>query len=209
MQLPFVWETATMRKILVLALVLLPAIAFAQYAPPPPPPGGGGGGYYAPPAPEPGIHRRGFLIGFSLGGGTMNCSNCNDSDALSGVALDIHLGGMIAPNLAIMFDGWGVAHSFDGGGTLVHVMDTAAVQAWVMPQFWIKGGVGAGQLRINDDNGNSVATSETGLGLFGAAGFEVLQGSSFALDLQLRLGTVKYDGGSVNMGALTVGANWY
>jgi hypothetical protein len=197
-----------MRKILVLAIVLMPAIAFAQYAPPPPPPGGGGGGYYAqPPQETPGIHRRGFLIGFSLGAGTMNCSECADSDALSGPGLDIHLGGMIAPNLAIMFDGWGVGHAFDGG-TIVHVMDTAAVQAWVMPQFWIKGGIGAGQLRINFDNGQS-AESDTGLGLFGAAGFEVFQGYSFALDLQLRLGTVKYDGGSVNMGAITVGANWY
>ncbi len=198
-----------MRMILLVALVLAPTMAFAQYAPPPPPPPGGPGYYAPPPAPPPGIHRSGFVIGFSLGGGSFNCDSCTDSDALSGVALDIHLGGMVAPNIAVLFDGWGVAHPIDGGGTITHVMDTGAVQAFLGNNFWIKGGLGIGQLRLSDDSNNTVAQSETGFGMFGAAGFEVFQGSSFALDLQLRLGAVKYDGGSVNMGALTVGANWY
>src|SRR5436190_7129834 len=109
-----------MRNLLVAVLVVTPTIALAQpgAAPPPPPPPGGGGYYAAPTAPV-GIQRRGFVIGFSLGGGTMNCGDCPDDSALSGVALDLHLGGMLTPQLALMFDGWGVAHPFDGGGTLV------------------------------------------------------------------------------------------
>jgi len=197
-----------MRMILVVAFVLAPTVALAQYAPPPPPPPSGPG-YYAPVQQPVGIQRSGFVFGFSLGAGSFNCDSCSDADALSGVGLDIHLGGMITPTVALMFDGWGVGHPLDGGGNIIHVMDTVAVQGFVSPQFWIKGGVGAGQLSISDDRGDTVARSDTGFGVFGAAGFEVFQGSRFALDLQLRLGTVKYDGGSVNMGALTVGANWY
>jgi len=98
--------------------------------PPPPPPSG-----YPPPPPaqppEPdGIHRSGFIIGFSLGWGSISCSSCPDGDSLSGAAVDIHLGGMLAPNVALMFDGSGIGHTIDGSGTLTHVVDTLAVQVW-------------------------------------------------------------------------------
>src|SRR5882672_4331512 len=170
-----------MRILLLIALVLLPASAAAQYAaPPPPPPGAPGPGYYAPPPAPPGIQRSGFVIGFSLGGGSMNCDSCSSSSSLSGVALDIHLGGMLSPTLALMFDGWGVAHPLDGGGSIVHVMDTVALQAWLNQQFWLKGGLGAGQLSVSDSAGNTVAKSDSGLGVFGAGGFEIYQGSRFA-----------------------------
>jgi hypothetical protein len=196
-------DTTVMRTFLIVALLLVPATAFAQYAPPPPAPG-----YYQPSAPPPGIHRSGFIIGFSLGGGAMNCGACSSDSALSGVALDIHLGGMLTPTLALMFDGWGVAHPIDGG-TIVHVMDTVALQAWLSNEFWLKGGLGAGQLSVSDSNGNTVARSETGFGAFGSAGLELFQGQHFAFDVQLRLGSVKYDSGSVHMGALVAGFNWY
>ena len=205
-------------KLLAIVFVLCgwASTAAAQYGapppPPPPPPSGGAPGYYQQPVyaqPAPGIHRSGFLIGFSLGGGSFNCDTCSDDSALSGFGLDIHLGGMISPTVGVMFDGWGVAHPLEGGGNIVHVMDTAAVQAWISPQFWLKGGLGIGQLSISDDNGQRVAESETGFGGFAAAGFELYQGSTFALDIQGRIGSVKYDEVSVHMGALTVGLNWY
>ena len=193
-----------------LLLLALHGVASAQpgsaYPPPPPPPG------YAPPppgygyaAPAPQV-RHGFLIGFSLGGGTLSCDGCDD---LSGVALDIHLGGMLAPNLALMFDGTGVAHSFEGGGTLIHVVDTVAAQYWVTPELWIKGGIGVGRLSLNDESGEEVLASETGAAMMGGVGYEVMHSRTFALDLQLRGSATKYDEATISMGSVTLGLNWY
>lgn len=117
------------------------AVAQPAASPPPPPPGYG----YAPPPPSFGVVRReGFLIGFSLGGGAFSLADCDDCESMDGVALDLHLGGMLTPRLALMFDGSGVAHSLEGGGSLVHVIDTVAAQYWVHPRVWLKGGLGFG-----------------------------------------------------------------
>jgi hypothetical protein len=190
--------------------LLVPAVAAAQpgaYAPPPPPPPPPG--YYAQPvaAPAPPA-RRGFLIGFSLGGGSITCEECTDS--LDGVAVDIHLGGMVTPRLALMFDGMGVAHSFEeGGGTLIHVVDTFAAQYWVTPRFWIKGGIGIGRLSVNDADGEEVAASETGSAAMFGIGYELMSSRTFALDLQLRGAVAHYDEGDIQMGSLNLGFNWY
>jgi hypothetical protein len=199
----------TLVKLIASLALLVPAIAAAQpgaYGPPPPPPPG----YYAQPvaAPAPSTERRGFLIGFSLGGGSITCDDCRDS--LSGVALDIHLGGMIAPNLALMFDGMGVAHTLEeGNGTLIHVVDTIAAQYWVTPQFWIKGGVGIGRISVSDADGEEVAASETGSAAMFGVGYELVSSRTFALDLQLRGAVAHYDETDVQMGSLGLGINWY
>jgi hypothetical protein len=213
-------DTAMDRKLAVglsmaVALCALSSSAFAQYAPqpappPPPPPGYGPGpapGYYPPP--PPGIQRHGFTIGFSLGGGSFNCDTCADKDAFEGFALDIHLGAMIGPRAAIMFDGWGVSHNLDGG-SFTHVINTGALQFWVGPKVWLKGGIGIGRLSLSNDKGQTVAESENGAAVMFAGGFEVYQGQTFAMDLQLRGGAASYsDADGIVMGSINLGFNWY
>ncbi len=188
------------------------ATATAQPAssPPPPPPDYG----YAPPPPPPPpsfgvVDRKGFIIGFSLGGGSFSSAECNNCDSLSGVGLDIHLGGMLTPRLALMFDGSGVAHT-EENGSVIHIIDTVAAQYWVTPRVWLKGGLGIGRLSVNDRDGNEIAASETGTGALFAAGVELVQSRTFALDLQLRASAVSYDNvDTISMTSLTVGVNWY
>lgn len=203
------WWHLVNKSILTSLALLVPAIGAAQpgaYGPPPPPPPPPG--YYAQPVAAPvETARRGFLFGFSLGGGSMSCDDCNDS--LSGVALDIHLGGMVTPQLALMFDGMGVAHAFEEGGSLVNVVNTFAAQYWVTPQFWIKGGLGFGRISLNDEDGEEIEASETGTAAMGAVGFELLSSRTFALDLQLRGAVTHYDDIDIQMGSLNVGVNWY
>lgn len=196
-----------MHRIIVTSLALfVPSIAAAQpgAAPPPPP------GYYVQPAAvEPPVtapHRSGFLIGFSLGAGTLTCDDC---DGLNGVAVDLHLGGMLTPNVALMFDGMGVGHSFDGGGSLIHVVDTVAAQVWVTPKLWLKGGLGIGRLSVNDEDGDEIAASETGTAAMVGIGYELTHGEHFALDLQLRGAIAHYDEADLKMGSLNLGFNWY
>lgn len=195
------------KQLLASLALLVPALAAAQpgaYAPPPPPPPPG---YYAQPVAAPPAVRSGFLIGFSLGGGSIGCDNCEET--LDGVALDIHLGGMITPQLGLMFDGMGVAHSFEGGGTLISVVDTIAAQYWVTPQLWIKGGIGIGRMTINDADGEEVAESETGSAAMFGVGYELVSSRTFALDLQLRGAVAHYEDIDVQMGSLGLGLNWY
>jgi len=122
---------------------------------------------------------------------------------------------MLNQRLALMFDGSGVAHQPEGTDlTIIHVVDTIAVQYWLSDQIWIKGGLGFGQLSIQDSAGNR-AESELGFGGLVAAGIELLQGRNFTLDVQIRGAAATYEdeftGESITLsnGSILVGANWY
>jgi hypothetical protein len=125
------------------------------------------------------------------------------------VALDIHLGGMLTPHVALMFDGSGIAHTFDGGGTLTHVVDTLAVQLWASERFWLKAGVGIGQLSVSDNGGNDALRSDTRAAGMLAIGFELFQGRSSALDVQLRGAATSFSDGTLTNSSIHIGYNWY
>jgi Outer membrane protein beta-barrel domain len=202
------------------------SVAQAQYAPPPPgyappPPS-----YYPPPPPPPprGVYRSGLVYGFSLGVGSFSFSGCGDICGVAGMG-EVHIGGMIAPRLALMGDFWGGVHAFSdsvlGDGETFNGIYTLALQYWLTDIIWVKGGLGLGNVQISascDDFGDSCNfDDETGFAFMLAAGIEIVQSYNFALDLQLRYGNVVYktasDGsqgdGDTNMFAFMVGFNWY
>jgi len=198
------------------ALLLAAGTASAQpgYGPPPPPPPGYG--YYPPPPTE----RYGLTLGFGLNLGGMdtdsNLSSCRGCDYdPAAVGLDFHIGGMINPMLAGLFELWFMGQSIDAGGTttLIQSMVMGAIQYWFTPQFWVKGGIGFAGLQIQYDDGYAYGEEDlgTGLALMGAAGFEILHSTQFAIDLQLRLGSGSYDGidEQVNTAMFGIGFNWY
>jgi hypothetical protein len=193
------------------------SVAEAQGYPPP---------YYPPPPPPPpprGVYRGGIVWGFAVGGGAVQNSNCGDACG-GAFALEGHLGGMINPRTALMFEGWGADHPYSFAGTSYETINTfwtGAAQFWINDILWIKGGAGVAVLRETQDTGlvdyygNPIiaAVDHTGFGLFGAAGVEVLQSYNFALDIQGRIGNGFYsDNGSsfsVQNYAILVGFNWY
>jgi hypothetical protein len=99
--------------------------------------------------------------------------------------------------------------------TLRQLLVMGALQYWIAPQFWLKFGVGAANLDAIDNNiGVAYAVSDTGLGLLGAAGFEIMSARRFALELQLRIteGIYHYADGStddITSGTIGLGFNWY
>lgn len=203
-----------------LALVVLASSSAGAQpgAPPPPPPGYGGGGGYYPPPPDP--TRRGFTLGFGVGLGAMDsdsgvteCFDC-DYDPIT-VSFDLHLGVMINPQLAILGEVYWHAQNIDADGFnwLSQTMLLGAVQLWVTPQLWLKGGLGFATLDEHYDDGYDYGddTIDTGVAVLGAAGFEVLSAPWFSVDLQARLASASYDGidGQVNVGTVGVGFNWY
>jgi hypothetical protein len=168
---------------------------------------------YPPPPPPRGYYRHGFLLGFGVGGGGLSASNCG-TPCGGGFAGEFHIGGMVNPRLAIMGDFWGVFHPWDLGGgysaTTAHTISTFAVQYWVTPIVWLKGGGGFGRMQLIDDSGGATLGDETGFAITAAGGVEIVQSANFALDLQLRFGHGFYSGGGdVDNYAFMVGFNWY
>jgi hypothetical protein len=201
------------KSLILLALVLAPALAEAQ-------------GYYGPgPGPYPGgFHRRmgRLAFGFSIGvggmsdsGGSIGCTNC-DYKPLA-LEVDGHLGGFLTPRLALLFEAQLNAQQLTAQNATndqTQLEQTAlmvALQYWLMPQLWIKGGVGFADLHVNDDTVGTVSGVDTGIAIMGAIGFELFSGRFFALDVQGRLIDGSYSGISdhVTSGTIGLGFNWY
>jgi len=204
------------KSLLVLAIVLSPALASAQgyYG------NGGGAGYRD----AHGFHHRmGRLIyGASLGlggmsdnGNNISCDNCDYSPlALEG---DFHLGGFVGPRFALMFEGQVNAQALHlsndpSGNGDSYVTQSAAMiagQYWLTPQLWIKGGIGAAHLSV--DNNYYSQELDNGFALMGGVGFELLSTRFFAFDLQGRLISGNYRGIDDHVTSATVGLgiNWY
>ena len=204
------------KSLLVLAILIAPAVASAQYY-------GGGPGYYNGPSNNipGGFHNRtgrltwGFGIGLGGmhddGSGITNCDNCSNAPALE---LDGHIGGMIGPRFALMFEGQlnaRTVHSdvYNGDTTLSQSAAMIAGQFWVTPQLWVKGGLGLTGLQADD----TYVTYDygTGVAVMGAVGFELMSARYFAVDLQGRIIEGTYNSGNDHVTAANVGVgfNWY
>lgn len=212
-------------------LLLASNVAFAQPgSQPPPPPGDGYGpapqGFYSQnPYMLPGgfWDRRGLSLGVGVGlggmksddGGPIACVNCDYNPA--SVGLDFHIGGMIDPRVALLFEYWGTFQTTEVGAYGTEVLgqnlSMAALQYWVTPQLWIKGGLGVAILTQTFDDGYVLyeESRASGIGAMGAIGYELLSARHFAIDLQLRVGTGSYEGigERINAGTIGVGFNWF
>jgi hypothetical protein len=201
------------KSLLVLAILCAPALAAAQ-------------GYYGRGAPRStapgGFHdRTGRLTwGVAVGLGAMHdggsaitsCTNCDFRPlAFEG---DFHLGGMLSPRFGLMFEGQvngqTVHADFRNGDTFVtQGAAMIAAQFWLLPQLWIKGGLGLANLRVDD--AFFIEDFGTGGAVMGAIGVELLSARNFALELQGRLieGTYNSLNDNVTSGTIGFGINWY
>jgi hypothetical protein len=166
-------------------------------------------GYYPPP---PGYgYRNGLVLGVGIGVGGLTADSCGDLCG-AGLALEGHIGGMINPRAALMFDAWTVIHPIPNtDGDTTNTIYAGAAQFWLSPIVWLKGGIGLGNTRISSNSVGTI-TDATALALMGAAGVEVVHSGPFALDLQGRIGHTFYsnaDGGPITDYAFMVGFNWY
>src|SRR5690606_11851357 len=88
-----------------------------------------------------GFKRDGFTFGAGLGGGTMTCNDdfCDDFNGAG--SIDVHLGGMLGPRLALIADVWWMVHTEDRV-TVEQGIITAGVRFWPIDHFWLQGGLG-------------------------------------------------------------------
>ena len=168
--------------------------------------------------------RQGLAIGFGLGFGDIDCSDC-DKTSIDAAGGEFHLGVMLNPQLALGGELWVMVHSEDindplvqGTITVYHTLITATATYWLLPRLWVKGGLGAAYASISFESGDVSfeAQSEAGLALMGSAGYEVLTTRRFALDVQFHVGAGFYnsddeDGaqGSIRNVAFGAGFTWF
>lgn len=200
------------KSLLVLAIILSPGLAAAQgYY------NNGGGGSGIP----GGFHNRTGRLAWGMGIGVggmhddgsriTDCDNCSNAPALE---LDGHIGGMIGPRFALLFEGQLNArtvhsNSYGDSTTLSQTVGMLAGQFWLTPQLWIKGGLGIAGLQAD----SRYVTTDYGTGgaIMGAIGFELMSARYFALDLQGRIIEGTYNSGNDNITAANIGLgfNWY
>lgn len=179
-------------------------------------------GYYSQPAPNTGgFHNRAgrMAVGGSLGVGGMrdngsgitNCDNCQTGPAIE---FDGHIGGMVNPRLALMFEGQvnaRVVHSnfYDADTMLIQSAAMFAGQYWITPMLWVKGGLGFANLRADDTY--IVYDYGTGLAILAGVGFELMSSRYFSLDLQGRVIDGAYNSGTdhITSASIGLGINWY
>jgi hypothetical protein len=83
-----------------------------------------------------------------------------------------------------------------------------AVQFWVLPQLWLKGGAGFASLHVD----NELFTEDVGTGgaIMGAIGVELLSARNFAFEVQGRIieGLYSHDY-HVTSGTIGLGIDWF
>jgi len=176
-----------MTTAIVLAALAAPAPALAQAQ------NAGASALQAP------IDRKGFVIGFSVGGGSASCATCETKGA---AALSFHLGGMLTPRVALLYDTAAVNFT-DHGYAYQPTVSTVALQYFTSDRVWVKGGVGLGSLWVDNHSGSSH------LGLLAAAGVELAQKRRFAMDLSGRFTVIHTSGSDVRSVSAQLGFNWY
>ena len=154
------------------------------------------------------LERRGFMVGFSVGGGT---TFCFDDCGWHGTGLlEWHLGGMVNERTSVQYEGTGAAFYTDDDQQWVWQLNSVAAQFWTGRRSWLKVGGGLALLTCEfcDDY-------EVGPGFLVASGFEMVQKRKFVLDLQSRYTfshfSDEFSDSSLNLSKLlfSLGFNWY
>jgi len=159
-------------------------------------------------------NRSGTAIGVALATGHIGCEtrdggDCGGVNPAGGLA--IHVGGMVAPMVAILGEAWGMGHT-ENNYTASQILVTANVRAWALPRLWFQGGLGVARSEVSYDDGVFMGTSQSDIvpAFAVGVGVELMSSRTFALDLQLRGGSGFYEGDArVYNTALALGLNWY
>lgn len=163
--------------------------------------------------------RDGWLLGIGPLGGLPLNNNCTDCSTSPAFGMDMQIGRMLNPRLALMLDTHGVAvgrsdvAAYNISTTsVVQGVAAFAVQWWPAERVWVKGGIGHGEAQgtvtVFDAFGASVdlTAKETGFGMTTAAGYELVQGKTFALDAHVRYAGIHTD--TKYRGSLVVGVGF-
>jgi hypothetical protein len=202
-----------------------PGYASPQGYPPPPPryytapPRGYGRryAYYPPPPPAPPAYseERTFMLGGSLGLAALNYTSIDGAAASdAAVGYSARLGFGLTPRLLFLIEINGAAASVQDS---VYVGNSVAydqtiydigLQAFLTRKFFLRGGVGLGNIKQWDDLG-TFTFGQTGFAMTGSAGLELLQGYNWSLEIAGQFIAGFYRDQKWNSSAVNVGFNFF
>lgn len=165
------------------------------------------------------IERKGFVIGFGIGGGAISISDSDqevpfDKGQAGGSFPNLKVGWMANDRLAILGVYAGMGYEYDGKDRSFDAF-MPSVQYWIKDKWWVNAGAGLAmdfpafyEDNIEDEDwnfGGAVALS---------TGYELIQKKRFALDLQtqLQMGWANLSDNKdrdIVMLSFGVGFNWY
>jgi uncharacterized membrane protein YtjA (UPF0391 family) len=156
--------------------------------------------------------RQGVILGGGVGIGHIACDGADCSGVNEAGGINLQLGGMITPDMGLLVDAWGMSHRDSDRATFTHGILTGAVRWWMLPRFWLQGGVGVAQASwdYSDELVDFQSRSDTVPALMGAVGLELVSVPAFAMNLELRGGTGFFeDDVHVRNVSLGVSVDWY
>lgn len=146
-----------------------------------------------------------------MGWGVISAADCTTCG--NGFGMDLHIGAMVHHRVAVLADFNWVYREYDQGGfsgrevTLNNLVISGALQAWVFSRLWLRGGAGRGT--IHHTNWLGANDTASAVAYVWGVGLEVLQGATFAIDLQYVGAYGAYRGGGAANNAFLIGMNWY
>lgn len=157
-------------------------------------------------------NHNGWSIGLGVGGGSAGLSvdGGGSSDREGGATGNFRLGYPLNEkvSLALESNAWSKS---ENDATVTFSATTVGVAYFPSEGLVLRGGVGFGNSHFSVDVGNNttVSSTETGLGLNGAVGYEFRLARTFALGPQADFGYASFDGGSVNWFGVSLQGTWY
>ena len=165
--------------------------------------------------------RSSILLGGALGLGGLSFSVDGEEEVSydDATGLQLSFGGMVMPQLALGID-LTVLLARDepeGGGEDLRVFERAIGvwgRYWIIPRLWLEAGIAS--VRAGASSDFAEYPTYDGAQIHGAAGFEILHRTHWAIDVSLRLAAAGYGdesdvGGtfSSQSAALLVGFAWF
>jgi len=158
--------------------------------------------------------RDGILLGFGLGGGTAGVNYLDvDTDRESSIGGSFRVGYAFTPQIAAGIEGTFWTKEVIDDVTWTFNVTTAALTYYPgAAGFFVRGGIGAGSMELEIDQGGGVTTtaSDDGFGFLLGAGYEWRLSRKFALGPAVDYSYAKInDDISLNYVNFTAGLTWY
>lgn len=151
--------------------------------------------------------RKGFFIGFNLGGGVLDPENVDSEGAFFG---GIRIGGGLSEDLILMGE---TSNSIVDQNNVDYGIYTVNFSAQYFVQetgFFVRPGVGFAVVDAQTNVGPiNVSNTEGGLSLVGNVGYEFRLGKTFALTPEFNYGYARVDGTNFNRYGATLGFTFY